>query len=274
MRFFNSLFVALGLTFILASCSGPKDITYFQDLNPGEEISVTSVPPIRLEPNDKLMIIVSTGDGRLNQLFNLPVANSSLGNAGGSGAGSTMSSSNGVAPYTIDKQGNINFPVLGKLHIAGMTREQVAEYIRQELVSRDLAKNPIVTVEFMNLTVSILGEVGSPGRYPISREDYTILDALADAGDLTIVGKRGNIKVIRRENGTQKAYNVDMSDSRKLAQSPVYYLQQNDIIYVEPNATKKNTATPNGNLWSTPSIWITLLSTGISVATLVMTLTK
>ena len=223
--------------------------------------------PIKLQPNDKVTILVSTTDARLNSLYNLPVARVSLGDAG---SGSSMNGDGNVSPYTIDSQGNINFPVLGKLHIAGMTREELSEYIRRELISRDLAKNPIVTVDYLNLSVSVLGEVGGPGRYPITRDDFTILDALSAAGDLTIFGKRDNIRVLREENGVQKVYTLDISSGKDLTKSPVYYLQQNDVVYVEPNATKARTASPNGNSPLTPAFWMPVASFAMTVALLII----
>ena len=155
-----------------------------------------------------------------------------------------------------------------------MTREELGEYIRRELISRDLAKNPIVTVDYLNLSVTVIGEVGHPGRFAIDREDYTILDALSAAGDLTIYGKRNNIRVLREENGVQRVYEVDLNSGRTLAQSPVYYLQQNDVIYVEPNETKARQSTPNGNSVLTPSFWISILSFAASITTIVLTITK
>lgn len=226
--------------------------------------------PIKLQPNDKVVIVVSTTDSRLNSLYNLPVATTRLGNSTSNGAINTGSSDGGVAPYTIDSQGNINFPVLGKLHIAGMTREEVAEYVRRELISRDLAKNPIVTVEYLNLCVSVMGEVSSPGRYAIDRENYTILDALSASGDLTIFGKRENVRVLREENGVQKVYAVNLNSGKDLTKSPVYYLQQNDVVYVEPNATKARTSTPNGNSALTPTFWISIASFALTIAVLII----
>lgn len=264
-----------GLAVIATSCSSPKEVVYFKDLKPGQATVIpVNSSPLRLQPNDKITIIVSTTDARLNTLYNLPVATIRLGSQSSDGTISTSGGESGVAAYTIDSQGNINFPVLGKLHIAGMTREEVAEYIRRELISRDLAKNPIVTVEYLNLSVSVMGEVAHPGRFAISREDYTILDALSAAGDLTIFGKRDNIKVLREENGMQKTYEIDLSSGRDITKSPVYYLQQNDVIYVEPNATKARTSTPNGNSLLTPSFWISIASFGMTTALFVITLTK
>lgn len=268
------LTLAAGLALLATSCSAPQDIVYFQDLKAGQEITLPMEPsPLKLQPHDKVIIVVSTPDSRLNALYNLPVAQTNIGTSNSDGSISS-NGSNGVAPYTIDSKGDINFPVLGKLHIAGMTREQVAEYVRRELMSRDLAKNPIVTVEYLNLGVSVMGEVGKPGRIPISREDFTILDALSSAGDLTIYGKRDNIKVIRRENGKEKVYQIDLSSGKDISQSPVYYVQQNDVIYVEPNETKQRTSTPNGNTMLTPSFWISIASIGMTIATFIITLAK
>lgn len=253
---------------ICSSCSTPKQVAYFADLKPGQEAVIINPSPIKLLPNDKVTIIVSTGDQRLNQLFNLPVSRNDIGTIY---EGGMANNSNGnVAPYTIDRQGYINFPVLGKLHVAGMTREELSEYIRRELISRDLAKNPIVTVDYLNLSVSVMGEVTRPGRFPISREDYTVLDALSAAGDLTIFGKRENIMVLREENGVQKVYEINLNSGRDLTKSPVYYLQQNDVIYVEPNATKARQSKPDGNVWSQPSLWLSVASLLTTITVLIV----
>ena len=270
---FNKLYLAAAtsLAIFASSCSSTKEISYFQDLTPGMETVLPDASPIKLQPNDKVTIIVSTSDTRLNALYNLPVANNRLGQISKDGIiGSSSYNSGEIAPYTIDSHGDINFPVLGKLHVAGMNREELAEYIRRELISRDLAKNPIVTVEYLNLSVSVMGEVTRPGRYAISREDYTILDALSSAGDLTIFGKRNNVRVLREENGVQKVYSVDLNSGRDLTKSPVYYLQQNDVIYVEPNATKARQSTPNGNAVLTPTFWISIASFLTTIAVLII----
>lgn len=256
------------------SCTSTKQVAYFQDLNPGEQNAIIAATPIRFEPNDKVTIVVSTGDGRLNSLFSLAVSRNTIGVGGTSSSLDGGSSDSGTAAYTIDSHGDISFPVLGKLHVAGMTREELAEYVRRELVSRDLAKNPIVTVEYLNLTVTVLGEVGSPGRQAINREGYSILDAIGEAGDLTIFGQRDNIKVLREENGMQRVYEVNLNDGKQLIQSPVYFLRQNDVIYVEPNNTKKRNSTPNGNTALTPAFWISMASFITSMAILIVNQTK
>lgn len=259
----------------LASCSAPKEVTYFRDIVPGQEAVILNPSPIKLQANDKLAIVVSTSDPRLNALFNLPVTTNRLGHLVSDGGGMSSNQTDGtVTPYTIDRQGFITFPVLGKLHVAGMTREELAEYIRRELISRDLVKNPIVTVDYLNLSVSVMGEVARPGRFPISREDYTILDALSAAGDITIFGKRHNILVLREENGMQKSYTIDLNSGKDLTKSPVYYLQQNDVIYVEPNSTKARQSTPDGNVWSQPSLWISVASLLTTISVLIVNSSK
>ena len=266
---------ALMATMLVTSCSAPKEVLYFTDLKPGQEVMIpTNQSPLRFQPNDKVIIIVSTQDARLNALYNLPVATTRLGGSDSDGSMTTNNTNGTVAPYTIDSHGDINFPVLGKLHIAGMTREELAEYIRRELISRDLAKNPIVTVDYLNLSVSVLGEVSHPGRFAISRDDYNIIDALSAAGDLTIYGRRDNVMVLREENGTQKVYEIDLNSGKDITKSPVYYLRQNDVIYVEPNKTKRRTSTPNGNSFLTPSFWISIASFGMTTALFVITLTN
>lgn len=257
------------IAIMAGGCSSNKEVNYFQELQAGQEYTLPALTSIKLQPDDKLTIIVSTSDARLNSLYNLPVAEARL-NQAASGTAITPTYSGNVAAYTIDKQGDINFPVLGRLHIAGMNREQVAEYIRRELISRDLAKNPIVTVEYLNLSVSVMGEVTKPGLYTFNKENFTILDALSAAGDLTIFGKRNNIKVLREENGKQKVYEVNLNSGHELTNSPVYYMKQNDVIYVEPNSTKARTSTPNGNAVMTPSFWISIASFIATIAVLVI----
>ena len=262
----------IGLVISMGSCTSTKKISYFQDLQDGQENIIPALNAIKMQPYDKLSIVVSTTDSRLNALFNLPVATNRLGStsADGSVKGSTSGGDGNVMPYTIDSKGNINFPVLGKLYVAGMTREEMAEYIKRELISRDLAKNPIVTVEFINMSVAVIGEVSSPGRYAITRDNYTLLDALSSAGDLTIYGKLDNIRVLREENGVQKTYMVNLNSGSALTNSPVYYLRQNDVVYVEPNATKARQSTPNGNSVMTPAFWISIASFIATMAVLII----
>ena len=257
MKFCKILMIGVALL-AAVSCSTPKDIVYFQDMKAGEtELAVTEPVEIKVRAKDKLSIIVSTQDEKLSELFNLSTRNQ-------------QTSQTGVKMgYTVDTDGYINFPVLGKLKLEGMTREQIAEFITNELKTRELVKDPVVIVEFMNLSVSVLGEVSSPGRYDIDRDNYTVLNAISAAGDLSINGRRVNVKVLREENGKQKVYEMDLCDASTIYSSPAYYLQQDDVVYVEPNANKARQSTVNGNTLLTPAFWMSAVSFLMSIVVLI-----
>lgn len=263
MNFCKNLLLAASII-LLGACSTSKNITYFQDLRPGEsELTLTAPVEIRIQPKDKLSILVNSQDPRLTNLFNLPIFTQQIGQEG------NTTSSRGLSGYTVDTNGNIDFPVLGQLYIAGMTREEVAAHIKKELQSHDLIKDPVVTVEYMNLSISVMGEVNRPGRYNIEKDELTILDALSQAGDLTIFGKREKVLVMRKENGKQRVYGINLCSGEHLYTSPVYYLQQNDVVYVEPNDTKARQSTVNGNNVRSTSFWISLASLLTSIAVLI-----
>ena len=254
MKFCKILSLAL-MVLAAVSCSTPKEISYFQDLQPGvTELTITDPVEIKVRPKDKLSILVNSQDQKLNELFNLQ---NTSGNT----------SSNRIElGYTVDTKGFINFPVLGKVKVGGMTREQIAEHLTEQIKEQELIKDPVVTVEFLNLGVSVLGEVNNPGRISINRDNMTILDALSEAGDLTIFGKREKVLVLRQENGKQRVYGVNLCSADHIYTSPVYYLQQNDVVYVTPNDTKSRQSTVNGNTVRSTSFWISLASLITSIA--------
>ena len=179
-----------------------------------------------------------------------------------------MNSNGETSAYTIDSEGNIDFPVLGKLHVAGLTKQEVATLVKQRLVESDQVKNPVVTVEFANLAFSVLGEVKNAGKYPITRNRTTILDAISMAGDLTITGLRDSVYVIREADGKRLAYTVDLR-SKDVFTSPVYYVKQNDVIYVRPNAMRAGQSTINENTFSSVGFWMSLGSFLMSLGVLV-----
>ncbi|MFI3303164.1 MAG: polysaccharide biosynthesis/export family protein [Rikenellaceae bacterium] len=255
-RFIKILFCTL----IFTSCSTVKNISYFQDVQ--ERVGVVTSPEqdIRFRPDDKLSIVVNTKEPLLDGLLNLSVATRTIGSS------TTSSGQNYVATYTVNPNGEIDFPVLGFVPVAGKTRFEVSQDIKQMLKDQELANDPVVTVEFSGLYVSVLGEVSKPGRYDIDRDKITITDALSMAGDLTIYGKRENVTVIRLEDGKQVPYHINMLDMEDLYRSPVYYLQQNDLVYVEPNEMRARQSTVNGNNIRTTSFWFSLTS-------LIMTIT-
>lgn len=274
MKIFTTGLIALALLF--GSCSTPKNITYFPDLQAGSIVEAKQQMDIRVRPEDKITIVVSSLDPALSRLFNLVQVQNRISQTTSATNVTGNSGENGqVSYYTVDSAGDINFPVLGKVHVAGLTREQICNKITEELVSADLVKDPIVTVEFANTGISIIGEVKSPGRYEFNKDHLTIIDAIAMAGDLTMNGMRENILVMRNiGDGKREAYRVNLLNAQELASSPAFYLQQDDFIYVEPNDKAKRETTPNGNTPYTPSFWVSMGSFAVTIATLVITLTR
>ena len=254
---------------LLSSCATPKEVVYFQDLQQNDgTLAAVKAKEIRVRPDDKISIIVNSRDPQLTDLFNLPYVSRQLGQTHRS-VTSTYGQSQGVSGYTVDSEGNIDFPVLGKIHVEGMTREEIGRCIKDELIGQDLVKDPIVTVEFMNLTVSVMGEVAKPGRYAIERDRITILDALSMAGDLTIYGRRDAVMVQRMEGDTLQVYQLNLVSGQDVYNSPAFYLQQNDLVYVAPNDVKVRESTVNGNNIRSTSFWISLGSLLTSVAVLI-----
>ena len=265
----NHKFYLLALVcLLLASCATNKKISYFQDaINADSAKIALPSPEIRLRTEDKVSIVVNSQDPELTSMFNLPYITRSVG---GTTYSNMSGTGHGVSCYTIDQDGNIDFPVLGSLHIAGMTRNELTSYIKNELISRKLVNDPVVTVEFANLQYSIFGEVRSPGQYNINSDKMTLLEAISRAGDMTINGKRQNVMVLRSDSlGNVMTYTVDMTSIDSVVNSPVYYLCQNDMIYVEPTKKRARESTANGNVFASPSFWI---STASAITTLISTI--
>lgn len=260
----KSLSVASVVAAIAVSCAAPANISYFQDADQYGLSLPVQENHIRLRPEDKVSIIVSvpTADEDLMKLFNLPYVSQRLG--------SSNTSMSAISGYLVDEEGNIDFPVLGKIQVSGMTRPELAAHIKQQLMARELAKDPVVTVEFMNLTFSVMGEVGRPGRYSIDKDKLTLFDALSQAGDLTIYGNRDNVKVFRIVDGKQTSFKVDLCSAQSVISSPVYYLQQDDLVYVEPNEMRARQSTVNGNNVRSTSFWISIASLAASVGTFLL----
>lgn len=258
------LLIAVAAGLLMASCGTPK-LGYFQNVNDGESRQIMENKIVKLQPGDKLSILVSSKNPELAYLFNLPV----VGHYSSSTSGRGLSTST-VANYTVDPDGNVDFPILGKMHLAGMSRSEVSDHIKNTLIERGELKDPQVTVDFLDMYFSVMGEVKNPGRFIIDHDQITILDALSRAGDLTIYGVRDNVLVMRLENGQQKSYRVNLTDANSLYTSPVFYLQQNDIVYVEPNTRKARESTDLGNSFMTPTLWISAASLLMSIIVLIV----
>lgn len=272
---FKSTLLVLILACLAVSCTAPKNIAYFQGSENAEvfDIAMAETKAIRVEPYDKLSIMVSCKDPELAQMFNLQVfTNSTAQRKGFSGTENyrdyNIGYSDGINGFTVSPEGTIDYPILGTIKVAGMTRNELAAFIKGEIMGRGLIKDPVVTVEFLNVGVSILGEVTSPGRYDMNVDVLPLVEALSLAKDLTIQGNRQNIKVLRKEGDKVQTYEVDITDMEKLAKSPAYYLKQGDIVYVEPNNVRKRQTTTNGNSVLNVSFWLSVASLLTSAAIL------
>jgi polysaccharide export outer membrane protein len=230
--------------------------------------------PFRLRPKDKINIVINSTDPMLVSQFNLSSSTNTLQALGTDRAPITSvgnSNSRGqILAYTVDEQGDIEFPVLGKIAVAGHTRQEVASYLRTRLIARDLVKDPIVIVEYVNLGVVVLGEVNRPGRVDVMKDYFTILDAITFAGDLTINGQRDNVMVFREIDGEDQTFVINLCDRQDVLSSPAFYLQQNDVVYVSPNPKRRREANSAGNTFTQPSTWISLSSLLTTITALLL----
>lgn len=268
-----SLLGLIGFMLVMNSCSAPKDITYFQDLQIGS-MQVPPASPIVVRPGDKLSIIVNSQDPALAAMFNLNINAPRLTQGGAQSANAARyrayeGTAAGMSYYTVTPDGMIDFPVLGYLKIEGMSRSELAGFIKGELEAKQLLKNANVIVEFLNVGVNVLGEVRIPGRYDINTDDLTVVDVLALAGDINISGRRDNVLVMRQNGTTIEYYRLNLTDTKELVKSPGYYLQQNDVVYVEPNNAKKRAATVNGNTAMSAGFWVSIASVLTSICVLI-----
>ena len=261
MKKLSFLMMMVGM--LLASCKTPKDIAYLQDVNVNMPIKTQVDGSIRFQSGDKLSIYVHSRDPQLMSLFNL--SQSSMGGS------TSTTSSGGHYAYTVDDNGSIDFPVLGAVKVLGLTRTEVAQIIKNQLITENLCKDPVVTVSFYNMSFSVLGTVTGAGVKQITKDKITILEAVAMASDLQIDGIRKNVLVMRQEGNQQVPYRVDLTSAESIYNSPVYYIRQNDVVYVEPNNKTKRNSTVLANSVYQPSFWMSLAS---FLATMTLFFTK
>lgn len=251
----RSLYLKLSLVGIvimfLHSCTSTKDIVYYQDVDSIAELEVPPAKEIILSPGDKISVIVSCKDPKLTELFNLTYVSQKLGGSSGNGQ---------VSVYTIDPEGFIDMPAIGKVHVAGVTRKEAEDKVKQTIIAQEQATEAVVTIEFMDLNIEIIGEIARPGRYAIDKDVFTLIEAISAAGDLTIYGRRDNVLVMREENGVQKTYRINLCSAQDVFNSPAFYLKQNDIVYIEPNNTRIRQSTVNGNNVRSTSFWFSVVS--------------
>ena len=261
LRFLMMVWAAV----LLSSCATVKDIAYFQNKVVDHPEQIDKQAGIVIQPKDQISIVVSSRNPELVAMFNLPHITSSI-----SADGSTSGGGQRLLSYIVNNDGQIDFPVLGVLDVAGLTRWELAEMIKKELVNQKYLSDAVVTVQFMNFKVSAIGEVNKPGTFTIDGDRLTLLQAISMAGDLTIYGERNNVSVIRERNGERVIYEVDLCDV-DLFKSPAYHLQQNDVIYVQPNPYKSRQSTVDAkNQWVT-SIVMSGASMLLSIASIIAT---
>ena len=261
----RKLIVPVCAVLVFSSCATPTNITYFNDVNNGATIAMTESRGITLKPNDKLSIIVNTKSAELNNVLNLPVTTQVIGTS----EVQSLNQGQGTSGYTIDPDGNIDFPLIGKVKAAGCTRTELAAKLKELLEAKDAAKDAVVTIEFQNMGFSVMGEVNSPGFHAFINDKTTLLQGLSRAGDMNLYGNRNNVKVIRMQDGKQQVYVVDLQNTEALMKSPAYILQQNDIIYVEPNNYRKRQATANASEVTKASFWLSAVSAIATLAVLI-----
>lgn len=259
--------ILLLLCVMLCGCTAKQNLTYFTQNRPvGQNVPVGNLDwQIKIEPQDELVITVTSDVPAAAAPFNLPlvpvVKKDELSLPAAQGT---------IQSYIVDKEGNILFPVLGKIHVEGLTTVQLAEDLTRRIAKE--IEGPIVRVELVNFKVNVMGEVQKPGVYDAPSQRFTILDALASAQDLTMYGRRDRVTVIREENGKITYNTVNLEDT-ELFKSPYYYLKQNDAIYVEPTSARTGMAEYNQTNGYKLSV-ISAVISGVSViASLVIALT-
>ena len=251
-------YLVMCMAVFFSACTSTKKIIYLQDVIPLKQQEIEQKYEVIIHSDDLLAIMVNSRDPELALPFNMPMVTYQLGSNNGG--------QQRVLGYLVDTNGDIDFPILGKIHVEGLTRMQLTELVKSKLIEGDLIKDPIVTVQFLNFKVSVMGEVGRPGSFTISGDRITLLEALSMAGDLTIYGRRDRVGVIRENNGKRTILFHDLR-SADIFNSPCYYLQQNDIVYVEPNKAKSGQSSINQN--NSIGVWVSVISLPTTIAVLI-----
>lgn len=265
MKKFYYLFVVLAVATIMSSCGSTKNVAYFKNSDSIDFSQSRRLYDAKIMPKDQLTITVNTTDPEVSSAFNLLMQNTYT-------QGRSLSTSGGtVMPYLVDNEGYIKFPIIGALKVVGLTKRQCERMIEDKIrpyLSEN--ENPVVTVQMSSYSISVLGEVARPGTFMVSREEITILEALAQAGDLTIYGVRDKVKLIRKNaDGKKEMHTLNLNDAN-IVNSPYYYLQQNDVVYVEPNKVKAQ----NSSVGSMTTLWFSATSILISLTSLLYNILK
>ena len=261
----NSILFVSAILILLCSCGSTKNIAYLQNFDEIDFEKSKYLYDAKIMPKDILTITVTTVNPEAAVPFNLTIPTTLNQNQRSTYNQSLLQS------YLVDNNGQIEFPVVGSVSVGGLTKSECEQLIYSK-IKPYLNENerPVVTVRMSNYKISVLGEVARPGMFTVGNEKINILEALAQAGDLTIYGVRNNVKLIREDaSGKKEVHTLDLNDAN-LINSPYYYLQQNDIVYVEPNKVKSR----NSGVGATTSLWLTGTSILISLASLLYSILK
>ena len=253
----HRLFAVLAL--LMCSCNAQQNVLYLQNIESGTENAIAQNSLIRIKPLDQITIVVNSKNPELAIPFN---SSSNYNALTGSLTTASTGTENSIQVRTVSNDGYVSIPIIGDVMCAGKTREELATDIENLIREGGYIQDPSVNVRFSTLTLSVVGEVNRPGRYDIKKDKLTIFEALALAGDMTIYGSREDVLVIRERDGKNVVTTLDLR-SPEVFNSPCYYLEQNDVVIVNPNKYKAATAEINQNR----SFWISLTSTAISLAT-------
>ncbi|MBQ8047092.1 MAG: polysaccharide biosynthesis/export family protein [Prevotella sp.] len=257
--------VAVVMVLLVTSCASSKKVAYFQNIDEVNLEASKGLYEARIMPKDLLTItVVLPSNPESSKPYNYVVPNSLASTSNiSSGTGSLQT-------YLVDNDGTINFPEVGRIHVQGLSKKECEDKILGLISHAFQDKKPVVTVKMAGFRVTVTGEVGHPGVFPVTTEKISIIEALAQAGDLTIYGKRDNVAIIREDETGQKHYfRVNLNDAN-LINSPLYYLQQNDIVYVEPNGVRSKSS----GIGASTTIWISFVSVAVTLTNLVLNLTR
>lgn len=259
--YFKKTVLTAALSLLLmgtVGCKSQKDYLYLADMTDSQGYAITQRYQPVIQRDDRLEITVSCKNPELAVPFNVSSGTIRVSDAGKIGVSGSTSSEQ---YYRVDNEGDINFPVLGKLYVAGLTIPEASDLIRQRIIDGNFIKDPIVTIEFKNFRYTVLGAVAGNGTYSGSGDRITLLEAIAQAGDLATNADLGKIAVIREEGSTRRVYTVDIRNS-DIFNSPAYYLAQNDVVYVRPKKPKSEEKT-NFLQWLTVALSVVTATTSV-----------
>ena len=265
---FSAALVVATMVAVMSGCQSYKQVPYIQNSDSIDYALAKGLYDARIMPKDILSIYVSTPENNeVSKQFNLS-ARPNRGNYGDQ-SNSTQTYET-IQRYLVSNEGMINFPILGTLYVKGMTVTELQEYIAGRLTGTYLQKKPVVTVEMANFRVTVIGEVAKSGVYSVDKGKINIFEALAQAGDLSIYGVRDRVKLIRENaKGRKEIHTINLNDAN-IVNSPYYYLQQNDVVYVEPNSVKAK----NSAIGTSTTIWISVTGALVSLASLIVNILR